>query len=388
MLTTFLTLKLHSLSVNDISIGALSTFYYIGFMLGAFKLEKIILRCGHNWSYLFFAFILALTSISHGLYINVPFWLMLRFFSGIATAGLYIIIESWIISASNKKIRGLSLAFYMISLSVAQAMGQWLLNFGDANKLTFYIIAAVLALLSAIPLLFNSTHISAFSQPELFSIKKMYKISPSAIATCFASGMLLACIYGLYPVFIRAFGYHISDLATIMGLTILGGMIFQYPMGYLSDLISRRNTIIFLSIVTTCITIFIILFGKKNMIFLSSLSFLLGGSIYCLYPIGLNQACDHVKNNQIISMTQTLLLTFAFGAVIGPIAAPTLNLLYRQYGILIFIIIVNTLLAAFILYSKRIEQSIKKCDRRKFRTSNELMPISTEANLKKKNNTP
>ena len=55
---------------------------------------------------------------------------------GIATAGLYIVIESWILSTTTNKNRGSSLALYMVALYVAQAAGQWFLNIGH-NFITF-----------------------------------------------------------------------------------------------------------------------------------------------------------------------------------------------------------------------------------------------------------
>ncbi|APS84761.1 hypothetical protein AVM71_16845 (plasmid) [Piscirickettsia salmonis] len=59
LLTTFLSLKLDSLNTSEFLIGGLTTAYYAGMVLGAFKLEGLILRVGHIRAYSAFASMLA-----------------------------------------------------------------------------------------------------------------------------------------------------------------------------------------------------------------------------------------------------------------------------------------------------------------------------------------
>ena len=124
LLTTFLSLELAFTGISNIWIGSMTTAYYGGMVLGAFNLEKLILRVGHIRSYSAFASILAVISILHSFFMQIYFWLSLRFLGGIAIAGLYIVIESWILGNTTNKNRGKFLAIYMVALYVAQALGQ------------------------------------------------------------------------------------------------------------------------------------------------------------------------------------------------------------------------------------------------------------------------
>lgn len=378
LLTTFLALKLESLGANNFLVGSLTTAYYAGMVLGAFKLEGLILRVGHIRAYAAFASMLAVVTMLHGFYMGIFFWLVLRLLGGFATAGLYIVIESWILGTTNNRNRGAFLALYMVAVYVAQAGGQWMLNIASHETLMLYCVSSLFASLSVIPLALSKTVTPTFSEPETFNIKAMFKMSPSGMSACFVAGMILGSIYGLYPIFIRKLGYNTADISTVMGLTILGGMIFQYPLGRLSDMISRRYVLAVLSLAATLLCFAIISLGHESLWLIATLSFLLGGMTFCLYPIGISHACDRVKKNQIVSATQTLLLSWGTGATLGPIIAPIFNQVIPEYGVVIFIIATTVPLSVFVLWRKQIIPSASEEQKQDAIFVTTLSPVTNE----------
>ncbi|MCF6790311.1 MFS transporter, partial [Corynebacterium parakroppenstedtii] len=169
---------MHDLGSSSLSIGALTTFYYAGMTLAAFKTEKFIFRVGHIRAYAAFASLLAVTTMLHGIYINDIFWIILRLVDGLAIGGLYVVIESWILTSSNKENRGQILAVYMVALYLAQAGGQFLLNIGHIESFIPYAIATILASLSVIPLAMTKTDSPKFEEPSTLNIKSLGKSSP------------------------------------------------------------------------------------------------------------------------------------------------------------------------------------------------------------------
>lgn len=378
LLTTFISLQLASIAISNIWIASMTTAYYAGMVLGAFKLEKLILRVGHIRSYSAFASMLAIISILHGFYIDVSFWLVLRFLGGIATAGLYVVIESWILGSTTNKNRGKFLAIYMIALYVAQAFGQTLLNIHLDNILLLYCISGILASLSVIPLTLTKASIPIISEPEILGVKKILSLSRSGVMTCLASGMILGAIYGLYPVFITYLNYPTSDVSIVMSLTILGGMLFQFPLGKLSDIMSRRLLIGILSLCSITVSILIMIYANYGVVVLTILSIIFGGSTFCLYPIGISHTCDRVLNHQIVSATQTLLLFYGIGAMLGPLIASIIDMLFKGYSLLAFIIIICTPLSAFVLIRKQIIAPVSDEDKLDFIPVTELTPVTNE----------
>lgn len=371
LITTFLALKLNLLHVSPFLIGLLTTAYYSGMALGAFQIEPIIMRIGHIRAYAGFASVLAVITICHGFWINPYFWIFLRFLGGLATAGLYVVIESWILSGVDAKQRGFALGFYMVSLYVAQSGGQWLINLGGYHSLMPYAIAAMLASLSVIPLTMLRTPTPIFSEPETLSISKMFQLSPSGTMTCMVGGLVLGALYGLYPIFIQSLGYHNHQISVVMSVLILGGMCFQIPIGKLSDRVPRRNVIAALGLSTCILSILIVLFANHYFFVLVGFSFLFGGATFCLYPIGISHACDRVNNDQIVSATQTLLLFYGVGAALGPLFSPL-------FGLMLFVMIMSVLLFVFILIRKTIKDPVLPEDKQDFVPTTELTPINNE----------
>ena len=48
----------------------------------------------------------------------------------------------------------------------------------------------------------------------------------------------------LAPIFARDIGLSVVRISQVMGLTILGGLVLQWPIGHLSDIFNRRKVIV------------------------------------------------------------------------------------------------------------------------------------------------
>lgn len=159
-------------------------------------------------------------------------------------AGLFITIESWLLVKSEKGTRGQVLSLYMISFYAAQALGQFLLSAGDLKGIVPFILAALLSSLSVVPLAMTRTATPHFEEPSALNFFQLYRISPVGIFGCFCSGLIMGAIYGLLPLYISQIQPETETIALLMGATIFGGMLLQYPVGKLSDALDRRKVIL------------------------------------------------------------------------------------------------------------------------------------------------
>lgn len=378
LITTYLSLRLHELGSTSLSIGALTTFYYAGMTLAAFKTEKFIFRVGHIRAYATFASLLAVTTMLHGIYVNDIFWIILRLFDGLAIGGLYVVIESWILTTSNKQNRGQILAVYMVALYIAQAGGQFLLNIGHLESFIPFAIATILASLSVIPLAMTKTETPKFEEPSSLNLKGLFKASPSGVTTCFMSGLILGNIYGLLPIYIADQSYGVDSLAWLMGNTILGGMALQYPIGRISDIVSRRTVINILGILTAIISLLVLLTAAQSFYFFCFLLFILGGATFTLYPVGISHTCDRLDPKDIISATQGLLLSYGAGAMIGPMIAPFFIHIFGTGGLLIFFIVASLPMSGFIIWRKTQVEAPTDMEKQDFTATTTTTPLVSE----------
>jgi MFS family permease len=350
-ITTLVPVLLNDQNASPWIMGLMSTANYLGLIVGSFHTERFILRVGHIRAFSALASCITITTLSHGFITHVEYWLILRFLSGICLAGLYVAIESWLISGSAVSARGGVLALYMITLYGANGLGQFLIKFDNNPPLFLFALATLFISFSIFPLSITKTNTPKIDPPTAFGLKKLLAHSLSGSIGSFSSGLIMGSLYGLYPVFI-ARNFSDSPLQYYTSALIFGGMLLQYPVGRLSDIIERRTvlySICFLSAFICMCFMFIPITPFIGVL----LSFILGGFTFTIYPICISHGCDTAKSEDIVSTAQGLLLLYSVGAACGPIAASCVVNFFDKQGLMIYIVLVSLSCGIF-LYFRRL----------------------------------
>jgi len=351
LFTTLLVIRLHIEGASSLVIGAMAGAYYAGLVCGSFRVEKFIVRVGHIRAFSAFASALGVVCLLQGMILSYWVWILLRLLGGFTTAGLFVVIESWLLILGTEKIRGQILALYMIALYGAQALGQFLINLGDPKALTLFAVTAMLSSLSVIPLAMTKVGQPQISEPSTLNFKKLYKASGSGVIGCFTAGLILGAVYGLLPLFIAQKTGYPSEVAFFMAITILGGMALQYPVGKLSDHLERRTVLIVIALLAAITSVFTLI--GFHIVWLAVITlFLFGGVTFTLYPISTSQACDNLEPQNIVSGTQSLLLAYSIGATLGPFVAPAFIHYLGINGLFVYFIVTSLLLFIFFLWRR------------------------------------
>lgn len=380
LLMTLLPLRLHAAHASVMVIGANTAAYYAGLVIGSFRIERFIQRVGHIRAFSAFASAFAVICLLQGLWPNPWFWVATRLVGGFCTAALFIVIESWLLAVSTINTRGQILAFYMIALYGAQAFGQLLLVTSPLKSLVPFILISMLASLAVIPLAMTKAVTPECQAPSTLTIKKLYRLSASGLLGSFASGLLLSVVYGLLPLFFAQLHLSVHKIAILMAAIIFGGMCLQYPIGRLSDTFDRRIMLIIMSLLTATTSLLLLLFVRDMHWAISlTLGFLLGGTVFTLYPLSISLASDNVNPNDIVAATQSLLLIYSIGATVGPLIATVfMHTITYGYGLLTYLLIIPLLLAAFLLWLKSTRTVLPDGYPQAFVSVPQTTPISAE----------
>ena len=151
LLGTFLSLRTVIAGFATQTTGLIMASYFLGMSLGHFLGPRLVERVGHIRAYAAFAAIVAAAALGHGLIQNPLTWAVLRFASGIAMFGLYMVIESWLNECTQPELRGRIFSVYMVLSYFGMACGQMLLNVGDIRSGQLFMVAGILFVLSLIP---------------------------------------------------------------------------------------------------------------------------------------------------------------------------------------------------------------------------------------------
>lgn len=372
---TLLSLQLSNQNQSDLMIGLVAGAFYAGLLLGAFKIETVIGRIGHIRAFAAFASALTVLCMLNGIFSNLIFWIALRFVGGIVTAGVFVVIESWLLCVSTTQTRGQILSFYMMCFYAAQALGQLILKLDSTEPLFFFAVTAMLCSASVIPLSMTRVMLPEFDEPDAMNFKELYKETSSGMMGAFCSGLILGALYSLLPVVLNELMHSSAKVSEYMFMMILGGMVLQYPIGKLSDVIERRVVIIFvcLGIAAVSFLMEIYLMPSWQLVLLIAL---FGGLTFTLYPLSISYACDELDSHQILPAIQALLIAYSVGAMIGPFIAPFFMSAFDIRGLFIFVLVIAFCLTLFLLYRKT--QSVSMPQEEPFRMVPQTTPIVTE----------
>ncbi len=346
MVLTLVPLQLQHANTGTMLIGFISSAYYVGIMFGSFLSEAFVLRIGHVRTFAAFGALTTVVTLLHVYSSDGWYWLILRFLSGYCTATLLIVIESWVLIYSDDFNRGSMLALYMLCMYAAQTGGQFLLYFITAYDFIFLLsLCSIFMSLAIATLTISKADVPVFEKTEPLGLTYLFSISPSGVIGCCCSGLLLSVIYTLFPSHYSALGFEPKQVALTMGCIIFGGMLLQYPIGLLSDVIPRQKVIIGVCVTAFCIMALLTLMELSEIRLL--LLFMFGGCIFTIYPLSITHACGYLDKGNTVAAIQGLLVVYALGASFGPtLGSAIVKVLPGETGLNFYIMIV---LALFLL---------------------------------------
>ena len=337
MFSTFISLRMEIEGFSRQVIGYQTSAFYLGLVLGSLLCSKLINRVGHIRAFAVFCGASASAILIFPFFKFISVWILLRGVLGFCLAGMYMVVESWLNSRTSKNNRGTVLSVYMMANNFAFAAGQLLLNFGDPNSTEFFMLGAALYALALIPVsLTRSSHPDPVESSN-FKLSKLFKISPVAMSGCVANGLIIGAIIGLTPVFIRDLNYDIGIITIFMSLYMLSGLVFQFPIGKLSDVYDRRIVIMAVAITMGLATIPLIIIKVPGEYLLYMTAIFLGATSQTLYPLCISYANDYLSPEELVKASGGMVLAYGIGAAIGPTIAAYLMESVSPSGLFYFI---------------------------------------------------
>ena len=360
LFTTLVSMKLHINGASSFIIGLITSVYYIGIMCGSFRTERFIIMVGHIRAFATFASFLTIITLLQGVFHQNLLWLIFRFLVGIATAGVFVVVESWLLTLGTQKVRGQLLALYMVALYLGQSLGQLLINTTDINTILPFILISILSSFAVIILAMSKITQPSIEEPSVLGFVKLYRASASGMIGSFGSGMILGSVYGLFPVFLLQYLSYKHNVGFCMFIIIFGGMVLQYPIGRLSDIVERRVVLCAINMSLVVLAALLIFGNFYGFYILIALMFLFGGAAFTIYPVSINLTCDNLATQDIVSGVQGLLLAFSVGSALGPFIASFFIEMPGNFGLLLYFIIIGTLLTGYFLYRRSKKEAVEQ----------------------------
>ena len=306
---------------SSFSLGWIGTGYAVGFTFGCVAVPRLVRRAGHVRAFSALTALMSISILGMGLAVHPIGWIVLRALSGFCFAGCYMVAESWLNEQVSNEMRGRLFSVYAITTMVAMAGGQYLLVLAEPTEDTLFMLGAVLFALAVLPTAVSTAASPAPLSQVKLDVGALFRNSPAAVVGSFLSGVISSAWTNFGPVFGTQVGFGSATLASLLALALAGSVIFQYPLGRLSDVIDRRYVMVVAGVLGAAAGMLMVWLanqGEFGAVFFAAVV-LYGGVIYSIYSLAVAHGNDYAEADQFVQVSSGLLIMYGFGTMAGPL---------------------------------------------------------------------
>lgn len=326
--------------------------YFAGFLGGSRLAPRLIRRVGHVRVFAALGSMISAILVLYPLAVDWISWSALRVVIGFCFAGIYVTTESWLNAMASNETRGQALSAYMIVQMLGIIASQVLFGLGDPEGFALFIIPSVLVSLAFMPLLLADLPAPEFEDTRPMSFRRLFRISPLGCAGMLLTGGIFSAMFGMASVWGAMRALTLGQIAGFVAALYVGGLLFQYPVGWLSDRIDRRRLILAVSALGA-VAMLLAFAIKLPYVALIGVAIVLGGMINPLYSLLIAHTNDFLGRDEMAAASSGMLFLNGFGAVFGPLVAGGVMHLLGAPGYFLFIGLLFAALAGYTAWRMR-----------------------------------
>jgi MFS family permease len=333
-------------------IGAVGSGFWAGIVIGSLRCGKVIEGVGHIRAFVALGAIASTAPLVHLLVLEPISWIVARALTGFCFAGLFIVVESWLNSSATEQTRGKILSIYGMTGLLAGIVGQLLLPTTNPNGFRPFCIITIIIAVALVPIaLTRAVAPINEGQSARIDLRALFRQSPFGLVAAFLCGVTTSAFFSLGPIFAQRRGLDTAGVAVFMACGTLGGFLFTWPLGWLSDRLDRRLIIIGAAVIAAVALLTIVALvpdsAPRWILYLCVAIF--GGTIVPTYSVVMAHVNDAVGKGEFVAASGGLLIVQGVGAVFGPIVAGFAMSVWER-GLSVTLITAQLLIAAFGVY--------------------------------------
>lgn len=338
---------LEGFSTGEMSV--IMAAYFVGFLFASRLAPEMIRKVGHVRVFAALGSFISAVLILFPTLTQPWAWVVLRAILGFCFCGVYITVESWLNESAANETRGQALSVYLIVQMAGIIAAQFIMTLGDPGGYILFIVPSVLVSISFAPILLSASPAPAFETTRRMTLKALYDTSPLACAAVFILGGIFSAIFGMAAVFGTEAGLSVNEISTFVAVIFMGGLLCQYPIGWVSDRIDRRLLILWLSVFGGLV----MLAGfwlSESFVLLLVFGFAIGGVANPLHSLAVAYANDYLGSEDMASASAGLLFINGVGAIGGPILVGWLMDWVGPPGFFLYLAVLLGILSVYALW--------------------------------------
>lgn len=244
-------------------------------------------------------------------------WYPLRLLFGLSLTILFVMSEYWINSAAPPQRRGFVMGIYATALALGFAAGPALLGLSGTTGMLPFALGAGLFVLAAIPVALAGESAPVMESGGGKSLLAFLTGAPAATLAAFTFGVIETGGMSLLPVYAVRLDYGEAKAALCVSLFALGSVLFELPMGYLSDRIDRRLMLLWVGLAGLAGAA-VAPFAGTSFAGLAAVLLVWGGIVGALYPLGLAHLGARYTGAELATANAAFVMLYSTGMLVGP----------------------------------------------------------------------
>ncbi|MFN2747835.1 MFS transporter [Bacillus sp. z60-18] len=310
----------HSAAMN----GLHATGLYIGVLLASPFMEAPLRKLGFKPLIMIGGLTVVASLFSFVFFQSYIVWFFLRLLIGIGDHMLHFSTQTWVTTLSSGQNRGRNISLYGLSFGLGFAAGPFLTPLVEISPSLPFIISASFSLLAWMFVFCLSNEFPEKSASDTRSDNSLKRFLQAfllgwvAFLPTFGYGFLETALNGNFPVYALRSGITVEGVSLILPAFAIGSIIFQYPLGILSDTYGRRNVLlVILAVGASC---FFASGFSDSVLFLSICFFVAGMAVGSTFSLGISFMADLLPKHLLPAGNLMCGMTFSFGSIFGPVA--------------------------------------------------------------------
>jgi len=336
-------------SFSTFTLSIVMSAYFVGFLGGSRITPELIRRVGHVRVFAALASFISAVLILYPVIVHPVAWALGRVVIGFCFAGVYVTAESWLNNSSSNENRGQALSLYVIVQMTGVVTAQGLLAMGDPSGYILFVISSVLVSISFAPILLSISPTPAFDTTKSMSLRELYQLSPLSVVGMFILGGVFSAQFAMAAVYGTVAGFSLGQISMFVASIYVGALLFQFPIGWISDRMDRRVLILAISLLGGVAAMLGYLF-ENNFTLLLAASFLVGGMGNPLYALLIAYANDYLEPEDMAAASGGLMFVNGLGAILGPLSIGWIMGQIGAGGFFLFLAALMFILASYAVY--------------------------------------
>lgn len=338
---------LEGFSTFELSI--VTSAYFAGFLIGSRMASSFIRSVGHVRVFAALGSFMSAGLIAFPIFVEPWAWALIRLLLGFCLSGVYVSAESWLNDKATNTTRGTILSAYMLAQTFGMVGAQVLVGVIPVETFTVFAVASILVSLSFAPILLSASPVPFAENIKPMSLKRLYYTSPLATVGTLLLGGVFAAQLGMASVYGSEIGLSTGRITLFVASIFVGSILFQVPVGWLSDIFDRRLLILGVAVVGGVASLIPWLFGPSFPVLLGT-GVIMGGMASPLYSLLIAYCNDYLELEDMPAASGGMIFIYGLGAIAGPLITGQMMDLMGDDGFWLFIAGTFLTIAAWCAY--------------------------------------